>query len=107
MNKKGQLIVVSGPSGVGKGTVLAQYLASRDKIAYSVSATTRAPRPGEQHGVQYYFLSREEFEQTAQNGGMLEYASYNGNCASRETTLFWKLKCRALCRQRKAVRTHF
>ena len=79
MNKKGQLIVVSGPSGVGKGTLLAQYLASRDKIAYSVSATTRAPRPGEQHGVQYYFLSREEFEQTAQNGGMLEYASYNGN----------------------------
>ena len=45
MNKKGQLIVVSGPSGVGKGTVLKEYLASRDQIAYSVSATTRSPRP--------------------------------------------------------------
>lgn len=79
MTKKGQLIVVSGPSGVGKGTVLGQYLASRERIAYSISATTRNPRPGEQNGVQYFFLSREEFEQTVQNGGMLEYASYNGN----------------------------
>ena len=50
MNKKGQLIVVSGPSGVGKGTVLKEYLASRDQIAYSVSATTRAPRVGEIDG---------------------------------------------------------
>ena len=79
MNKRGQLIVVSGPSGVGKGTVLKEYLNSRENIAYSVSATTRAPRPGEQHGVHYYFLSREEFEETVKNGGMLEYASYNGN----------------------------
>ena len=79
MSKKGQLIVVSGPSGVGKGTVLGAYLAGRENVAYSVSATTRAPRPGEQDGVHYFFLSREEFESTAQNGGMLEYASYNGN----------------------------
>ena len=79
MSKKGQLIVVSGPSGVGKGTVLGEYLAGRENVAYSVSATTRAPRPGEQDGVHYFFLSREEFESTAQNGGMLEYASYNGN----------------------------
>lgn len=79
MNKKGQLIVVSGPSGVGKGTVIKEYLASRDQIAYSVSATTRSPRPGEEHGVHYFFLSREEFEQTVQSGGMLEYASYNNN----------------------------
>ncbi len=79
MNKKGQLIVVSGPSGVGKGTVLKEYLNSRDGIAYSVSATTRQPRPGEENGIHYYFLSREEFERTAAEGGMLEYASYNGN----------------------------
>ncbi len=79
MNKKGQLIVISGPSGVGKGTVIQKYLASRDKIVYSVSATTRKPRPGEQHGVHYFFLSCEEFEQLAQQGGMLEYANYNGN----------------------------
>ena len=79
MNKKGQLIVVSGPSGVGKGTVLQQYLAGRQNVAYSVSATTRAPRPGEEDGVHYFFLSKEQFEQTAQSGGMLEYACYNGN----------------------------
>lgn len=79
MNKKGQLIVVSGPSGVGKGTVLKEYLNSRDGIAYSVSATTRQPRPGEENGIHYYFLSREGFERTAAEGGMLEYASYNGN----------------------------
>lgn len=79
MNKKGQLIVVSGPSGVGKGTVLKEYLNSREGIAYSVSATTRQPRPGEENGIHYYFLSREEFERTAAEGGMLEYASYNGN----------------------------
>ena len=79
MNKKGQLIVVSGPSGVGKGTVLKEYLNSRDGIAYSVSATTRQPRPSEENGIHYYFLSREEFERTAAEGGMLEYASYNGN----------------------------
>lgn len=79
MNKKGQLIVISGPSGVGKGTVLAEYLKGKENTAYSVSATTRQPRPGEKHGVHYFFLSREEFEQTAKEGGMLEYASYNGN----------------------------
>ena len=64
---------------MGKGTVLKEYLNSRDGIAYSVSATTRQPRPGEENGIHYYFLSREEFERTAAEGGMLEYASYNGN----------------------------
>lgn len=76
---KGQLIVFSGPSGVGKGTVLKSYLESRSSILYSVSATTRAPRPTEEDGKDYFFLNRETFEQMADNGEMLEYAGYNGN----------------------------
>lgn len=79
MNKKGQLIVFSGPSGVGKGTVLHSYLESRQNILYSISATTRQPRPGEIDGVHYYFTTRTNFEQMIQNNGMLEHAVYNGN----------------------------
>lgn len=75
---KGMLIVVSGPSGCGKGTVLAEILKS-DRIFYSVSATTRSPRPGETDGVNYYFLTKEKFEQLTREDGMLEYASYCGN----------------------------
>lgn len=75
---KGMLIVVSGPSGCGKGTVLAEILKS-DKIFYSVSATTRSPRPGETDGVNYYFLTKEKFEKLIAEDGMLEYASYCGN----------------------------
>lgn len=77
--KKGLLIVVSGPSGSGKGTVLSKVFETNKDMFYSVSATTRAPRPGEVHGKHYYFLTREEFEQRIKNGGMLEYASYCGN----------------------------
>ncbi|MDE6710259.1 MAG: guanylate kinase [Oscillospiraceae bacterium] len=75
---KGMLIVVSGPSGCGKGTVLAEILKS-DRIFYSVSATTRSPRPGETDGVNYYFLTKERFEALIEEDGMLEYASYCGN----------------------------
>ena len=75
---KGILMVVSGPSGCGKGTVLAEILKS-DKIFYSVSATTRSPRPGETDGVNYYFLTKEKFEEMIAGDGMLEYASYCGN----------------------------
>ena len=75
---KGMLIVVSGPSGCGKGTVLAEILKS-DRIFYSVSATTRSPRPGETDGVNYYFLTKEKFEKLIEEDGMLEYASYCGN----------------------------
>lgn len=75
---KGMLIVVSGPSGCGKGTVLAEILKS-DRIFYSVSATTRSPRPGETDGVNYYFLTKEKFVQLIEEDGMLEYASYCGN----------------------------
>ena len=75
---KGMLIVVSGPSGCGKGTILAEVL-KNDKFFYSISATTRNARPGETDGVNYYFLTKEKFENLIQNDGMLEYASYCGN----------------------------
>lgn len=75
---KGMLIVVSGPSGCGKGTILAEIL-KNDKFFYSISATTRNARPGEIDGVNYYFLTKEKFEELIENEGMLEYASYCGN----------------------------
>ena len=77
--QRGQLIVFSGPSGVGKGTILAQYMAGRENICYSVSATTRSPRPGEVDGQQYFFLTKERFEEMIAAGQMLEYAQYSGN----------------------------
>ena len=76
--KKGLLIVLSGPAGSGKGTVLSRVLAD-PQYAYSVSATTRAPRPGEVDGVNYHFLTREEFEARIKDGAMLEYTEYCGN----------------------------
>ncbi len=76
---KGQLIVFSGPSGVGKGTVLKEFLKNRENVALSVSATTRQPRPGEENGVHYYFLTKEEFLKKVEEGNMLEYAQYNQN----------------------------
>ncbi|MEG1779580.1 MAG: guanylate kinase [Oscillospiraceae bacterium] len=79
MNNKGQLIVLSGPSGVGKGTLLGRCLQRNDNLRYSVSATTREPRQGEIDGKDYYFMSKEEFLSRANNGCMLEYACYNGN----------------------------
>lgn len=78
-SRRGLLIVVSGPSGSGKGTVLSRVLSGRDGIFYSVSATTRSPRPGEIDGQQYYFLAPGEFDKRIKDGGMLEYASYCGN----------------------------
>lgn len=75
---KGLLIVVSGPSGCGKGTILAEVL-KNGNFYYSVSATTRAPRPGEIDGVNYSFLTKEKFEELINNDGMLEHACYCGN----------------------------
>ena len=80
MIRRGRLIVYSGPSGVGKGTLIAPLLRNEQgTLKMSVSATTRAPRPGEQDGVHYYFLTREQFEQMIANDDMLEYTEYNGN----------------------------
>lgn len=76
MAEKGLLLVVSGPSGCGKGTVLAKAL--DECFAYSVSATTRAPRTGETDGVHYLFLTREEFRKCIDGDRMLEYAEYCG-----------------------------
>ena len=75
---KGLLIVVSAPSGCGKGTVLHEILKD-DSFYCSVSATTRKPREGEINGVNYYFLSKEEFEQKIKDDAMLEYAQYCEN----------------------------
>ena len=76
---KGRIVIVSGPSGVGKGTVLKELLARNPRIFPSVSATTRSPREGEKEGINYYFLSKGEFEAKIARGEMLEYASYSGN----------------------------
>ena len=80
MAERGLLIVFSGPSGVGKGTVRQEIFSTPDhKFEYSVSMTTRAQRPGEVDGKDYFFRSREEFEELIRNGQMLEYAEYVGN----------------------------
>ena len=76
---KGLLVVISAPSGGGKGTILKELFAQDDNLVLSVSATTRKPRPGEEDGKQYYFISREEFESLIAQGKMLEHAEYVGN----------------------------
>jgi guanylate kinase len=76
---RGRLIVVSGPSGAGKSTLIKASLQAVPELAYSVSATTRKPRPGEEDGVDYIFLSRKEFERWIEEGRFLEWAEYSGN----------------------------
>lgn len=76
---KGQLIVLSGPSGVGKSTVVKQLMQRMPNLRFSVSATTRNIRPGEQDGVNYYFVSQERFQQMIDNRELLEYTNYVGN----------------------------
>ena len=76
---KGKLFVFSGASGVGKSTVLAQVMARRDDLRFSVSATTRAPRPGEQEAVSYYFVTEARFREMIRNGEFLEYDAHMKN----------------------------
>ena len=78
-NKQGLLIIFSGPSGSGKGTIMKSLLASRDDTVLSVSMTTRAPRPGEIDGYHYHFVTHEVFQKAIEEDGFLEYAEYNGN----------------------------
>ena len=76
---KGVLVVVSGFSGAGKGTVMKALLERYDNYALSISATTRNPRPGEEDGKAYFFRTREEFEQMIKEDALLEYAQYVEN----------------------------
>lgn len=77
---KGLLLVLSAPSGAGKGTIIKRLMDDDRSLKLSVSATTRSPRPGEVDGEDYFFLSREEFDDLVKNGEMLEHAEYVGNC---------------------------
>ena len=76
---RGKLFVITGPSGVGKGTLIRELLARVPGLELSVSATTRQPRPGEQAGVDYHFLSEEEFGRLLENDEFMEHASYAGH----------------------------
>ena len=79
MEKKGKTFIISGPSGVGKSTVLGALFEGRDDLYFSVSATTRAPRPTETPDVDYHFIEAETFRQWIEDGEFLEYAEYVGN----------------------------
>jgi len=77
--RKGNLFIVSGPSGAGKGTLVKELLRRVPDVWVSVSVTTRAPRPGEHEGVHYHFISAEEFDRLVDTGGLLEWAEVHGN----------------------------
>jgi len=79
MTKKGRLVIVSAPSGAGKGTVLREVFRLRPELRYSISATTRAPRAGETDGVQYHFVTAEKFAEMRENDEFLECETYVGN----------------------------
>ncbi len=77
--RKGLLFIISGPAGSGKGTVVNALLKAHPELKLSISATTRAPRPGEINGVHYYYISKDEFKSRIENGKMLEYTVYSDN----------------------------
>ena len=78
-NRQGTLAIISGPSGVGKSTVIAKVMQARPDLYFSVSYTTRTPRTGEVDGIHYHFVSRPEFERMIADNELLEYAEYSGN----------------------------
>ncbi|MBJ7347427.1 MAG: guanylate kinase [Thermoleophilaceae bacterium] len=78
-NEKSKVFVVTGPSGVGKGTLIARLRELHPQLGLSISATTRQPRPGEQDGVDYYFLTTDEFDRRVNAGDFVEHAAYSGN----------------------------
>jgi guanylate kinase len=77
--RRGLLVVISGPSGVGKDTLIERLRELDPRLQYSISYTTRKPRPGEKDGVSYFFVSRQKFEERVAQGFFLEHAVYNGN----------------------------
>lgn len=79
MDDKGTLIVISGFSGAGKGTIVKKLINTYDRYALSISMTTRAPREGERDGVEYFFSTKEQFEEKIKEGGFIEHACYCGN----------------------------
>ncbi|GHU35844.1 guanylate kinase [Clostridia bacterium] len=79
MMNNGKLIIISGPAGSGKGTVVNELMSRSNTYKLSVSATSRVPRPADKEGVTYYFKSRGQFEEMIANNGLLEYTQYNGN----------------------------
>lgn len=79
MSNRGLLIIYSGFSGVGKGTIMKEMLKQEKNFRLSVSATTRSPRPGEENGREYYFISKDEFETMIENNEFFEYAQYSDN----------------------------
>ena len=80
IEQRGRLVVVSGPSGAGKSTVIARWMQRRPNLCFSVSATTRDPRPGELDGKDYFFVTHEAFDRMVAADALLEHAEYVGNC---------------------------
>ena len=79
MNSLGKLTLITGPSGVGKGSIVKKLLERNNRLWLSISATTRSPREGENEGEHYYFLKREKFKKLIKEGGFLEWAEFAGN----------------------------
>jgi len=79
MSKKGSLVIISGFSGAGKGTVVKELMKNYECYALSISATTRNPRPGEENGREYFFKTKEEFEELIRQDALYEYAQYVDN----------------------------
>lgn len=78
--QRGQIVVISGPSNVGRRTIINEYLSHHPNACKSISATTREPKPGEEDGKDYFFMSRTEFDRMIKNGLMLEYSYINSEC---------------------------